>query len=54
MNRDTLRHLGAHGGRSSVRLEHRVVVPGVAGSNPVGHPKAAFFLTEVGERRGTN
>lgn len=46
--RDAARLFGAHGGRSSVRLEHRVVVPGVAGSNPVGHPRAAFFLTAVG------
>ena len=30
--------LGGHGGRSSGRLEHLVVVQDVAGSNPVGRP----------------
>jgi hypothetical protein len=30
--------LAAHGGRSSGRLEHLVVVQDVAGSNPVGRP----------------
>ena len=29
----------ARGGRSSIRLEHQVVVLGVGGSNPLGHPK---------------
>ena len=32
-----------HGGRSSVWLEHLVVVQEVAGSNPVGHPNAALL-----------
>ncbi len=31
----------SHGGCSSVRLEHRVVVADVAGSNPVSHPTGA-------------
>ena len=39
-----------HGGRSSVWLEHLVVVQEVAGSNPVGHPNIVLHL--VGEERG--
>jgi hypothetical protein len=31
-----------HGGRSSM-VEPRIVVPDVAGSNPVGHPRKAIF-----------
>jgi hypothetical protein len=37
-----------HGGCSSVRSERRVVVPVVAGSNPVSHPKRARRRWRVG------
>jgi hypothetical protein len=41
-----------HGGRSSVWLEHLVVVQEVAGSNPVGHPNTA--LLPIGEEGGSD
>ena len=40
--------VGSLGGCSSVRLEHRVVVADVAGSNPVSHPtKLQLFTTRL-------
>jgi hypothetical protein len=37
-----------HGGCSSARLEHQVVVLGVAGSNPVSHPISTWFAIVAG------
>ncbi len=34
-----------NGGRSSVGLEHQIVVLKVAGSNPVVHPNYFYFNT---------
>ena len=29
------------------RLEHRIVIPGVVGSNPIIHPARALFREEI-------